>query len=173
MPVLVAVHHRIIGDLVPGHFTGLPLHVRHVLHAHVRAAPSRFDLHLLRLGLLAHLAERLLHLTLHLILKVLYVLRHLSVLRHEVVLLRQLRQIIVLQLIRRLTGQLVLLLTKDRTCRVFRYVSHQSVQLGERLIARVTVIMILSFQFTERSAAALLRSVQRVRRCRTGGRKNR
>lgn len=172
LAVLVVIHHRII-SLVPRDFARLPLHVRNVLHTYVRAASRRLDLHLLHLGLLTHLAQSLLHLTLHLILEILNILRHLSVLRHEVVLLRQLREVVVLQLIGRLTTQIVLLLTENGTGRVFRYMGHQSVQLGERLIARVAMVMIFTLQLAERPAAALFRPVEGVRRGRAGGWKNR
>lgn len=174
LAVLVAVHHRIVPLVPPRDFTGLPLHAGNVLDADVRAAPSRLDLHLLHhLALLAYLAEGLLHLTLHLILEILYVLCHLGVLRHEVVLLRQLGQVVVLQLIRGLTtAQLVLLLTEDGTCRMFRYVGHQSIQFGESLIAGVTMVMVFTFQLAERPATALLRSVQGVGRGRAGRWKN-
>lgn len=176
LTVLVAVHHRIVPLVPPRNFTGLPLHAGNVLHADVRPAPSRLDLHLLHhllLGLLADLAEGLLHLTLHLILEILYVLRHLGVLRHEVVLLRQLGQVVVLQLIGGLTAaQLVLLLAEDGTCRMFRYVGHQSIQFGECLIAGVTMVMVFTFQLAERPATALLRSVEGVGRGRAGRWKN-
>ena len=116
LAILVAIHHRIV-SIVSGHFAGLPLDIRNnTLDPDVRATSRWLHLHLLHLRLLAHLAEGLLHLTLHLTLKVLDVLRHLSVLRHEVVLLRQLRQVVVLQLIRCLTGQIVLLLAEDGAC---------------------------------------------------------
>lgn len=181
LPVLVPVHHRIVPIVPPRNFTGLPLHARNALNADIRAAPRRLHLHHLLghllLALLAHLALKgLLHLTLHLILEILYILRHLGVLRHELVLLRQLGQVVVLQLIRGLaatTGrQLVLLLAEDGTCRMFRYVGHQSIQLGESLIAGVTMVMVFTFQLAERPAATLLRSVQGVRRGRAGRWKN-
>lgn len=184
LAVLVPVHHRIVPIVAPRNFTGLPLHARNALNADIRAAPRRLHLHHLLnhllLALLAHLAlQALLHLTLHLILEILYILRHLGVLRHELVLLRQLGQVVVLQLIRGLaaaatTGrrQLVLLLAEDGTCRMFRYVGHQSIQLGESLIAGVTMVMVFTFQLAERPAATLLRSVEGVRRGRAGRWKN-
>lgn len=58
----------------------------------------------------------------------------------------------------------MLLLTEDGAGRVFRYVRDQTVKLGEGLVARVAMVMILALQFAERSAAALLRSVEGVRR---------
>lgn len=108
------------------------------------------------------MAESLLHLPLHLTLEVLNILRHLSVLRHKVVLLRKLRDVIVWQLIGRRTNHVVLL-AEYGTGRVLRYVRDQAVQLGEGLIARIAMIMILAFQFAEWPAATLLRSVEGVR----------
>lgn len=75
-------------------------------------------------------------------------------------------------MVRDLVGQIVLLLTEDSARRVLRYVGHQSVQLRERLIARVTVIVVLALQLAEGPAAALLGPVQGVRRDRAGGWEN-
>lgn len=161
LPVLMTVHCRIVAFVFDDDLAGLPLDVRDILHADVGAASRLLQLDVLRRRLLA---EALLYLPLHVILKVLNVLRHLDVRRHEVVLLRQLRDVIVLQLIRRRADHVVLLLAEDGASRVLRYVSDQTVQLGERLIARVAVVMILALQLAERSAAALLRSVEGVRR---------
>lgn len=47
---------------------------------------------------------------------------------------------------------------------MLRYVRDQAIQLREGLIARVAVIMIFAFQLAERSAAALFRPVESVRR---------
>lgn len=163
LSILISVHHRVV-PFVSADLIRLSLHTRDILHSNVSAASHRLHLHVLRLALLVHLTQSLLHLTLHLILEVLNVLRHLSVLRHELVLLGQLRQVLVLQLIRHLVRQIVLLLAEDRSRRMLRYVRYQPVQLGERLVARVAVVVVLPFQLAERSAAALLRTVQRVRR---------
>lgn len=161
LPVFVTVHRGIVTFVSDGNLARLPLDIRDILHADVGAASWFLQLDILRLRLLA---ETLLYLPLHMILKVLYVLSHLRVRRHKVVLLRQLRNVIVLQLIRRRADHVVLLLTEDGAGRVLRYMRDQAIQLGERLIARVAVIMILAFQFAERPATALLRSVKSMRR---------
>lgn len=56
----------------------------------------------------------------------------------------------------------MLLLTEDSTCRVLGYVSDQSIQFRERLIAGIAVIVILTFQLAEWPAATLFRPVKRV-----------
>jgi len=163
LTVLVIIHDRVIRLLVPaGDLERFPLDIRDdVLYADIGAASRLLQLDVFRLGLLA---EGLLHLPLHLILEVLNVLRHLNVGRHEVVLLRQLRDVIVRQLIGRRTDHVVLLLAEDSAGRVFRYVRYQPIQFRECLITRVTVIVILALQLAERPAAALLGPVESMRR---------
>lgn len=90
----MTIHHRIVA-LVPNAFRRFSLNIRDALHTDVGAASRFLYLDVLRLRLLSHLPESLLHLPLHLTLEILNVLRHLGVLRHEVVLLRQLRDVIV------------------------------------------------------------------------------
>lgn len=161
LTVLVAIHHRIVA-LVPADNLGrLPLYIRDILHTDIGTASRFLQLDVLRLRLLT---ESLLYLPLHLTLKVLNVLSYLSARRHKVMLLRQLRHVVVLQLIRRRANHIVLLLAENRAGRMLRYVRDQTIQLGEGLIARVAVVMILAFQLAERSTAALFRSIKSVRR---------
>lgn len=164
LTVFVTIYRRIVALVLTYNFERFPLNIRDILHTNIDTAPRflQFDVFRLRL-----LIKSLLHLPLHLALKILNVLSHLSVRRHEVVLLRQLRHVIVLQLIRRRTDHVVLLLAENGASRMLRYMRDQAIQFGESLITRVAVIMILAFQLAERPAAALLRSVQGVRRGRT------
>lgn len=130
--------------------------------------------------LLIHLAEGLLHLALH-VLEALYALGHLGVLGHELVFLGELRQVVLLKLLlvlmlmlrsrerdrrRDRDRQVELLLGQYRSSRVLRYVGDQSVELGEGLITGVAVVVVLSLELAERSAAALVRAVERVSRTR-------
>lgn len=161
LTVLVAIHCGIVALVSAGDLGWLPLNARDILHTDIGAASWFLQLDVLRLRLLI---KSLLHLPLHLTLKVLNVLSHLSVRRHKVMLLRQLRHVIVLQLIRRRANHIMLLLAENRAGRVLRYMRDQAIQLGEGLIARVAVIMILAFQLAERSAAALLWPIESVRR---------
>lgn len=111
LSILMIIHRGIVALISAGCNLGrFPLNVRDILHTDVGAASRFLQLDILRLRLLT---ESLLHLPLHLTLKVLNVLGHLSV-RHKVVLLRQLCHVVVLQLIRRRANHIVLLLAENR-----------------------------------------------------------
>lgn len=68
-----------------------------------------------------------------------------------------------MKLVRALRYYIVLLLTEDSTGGMLRDVSYQSVQLGESLVAGVAVVVVLTLELAERSAATQLRSVQGVK----------